>query len=97
MLGATHPLTGIVWLALTVAAMVALARGEGRAGRALENRVLATEARVTLIDATSPQPCSLGSRSTRRLDGGGRTPLAGLVIAFYGGREGRAALREAQA
>jgi len=45
-----HSLAGIVWLALTVVAMFALAWGKVRTGSALGNRVLKTEARVTLID-----------------------------------------------
>ena len=40
-------LLGIVWLALTAAAMFALAAGKRATGRALGNRVLETEARVT--------------------------------------------------
>jgi len=50
---AAHPhssLLGIVWLALTAAAMFALAACKSRTGRALRNRVLQTEARVTVID-----------------------------------------------
>jgi divalent metal cation (Fe/Co/Zn/Cd) transporter len=92
-----HSLTGIVWLALTVAAMVALAWGKGRAGRALENRVLATEARVTLIDGYLAAAVLAGLALNATLGWWRADPLAGLVIAFYGGREGRAALREAQA
>jgi divalent metal cation (Fe/Co/Zn/Cd) transporter len=45
-----HLLLGIVWLALTAAAMFALAAGKRATGRALGNRVLQTEARVTVID-----------------------------------------------
>jgi divalent metal cation (Fe/Co/Zn/Cd) transporter len=44
-----HSLLGIVWLALTAAAMFALAAGKRATGRALANRVLQTEARVTAI------------------------------------------------
>jgi divalent metal cation (Fe/Co/Zn/Cd) transporter len=40
-------LLGIVWLALTAVAMFALAAGKRASGRALGNRVLQTEARVT--------------------------------------------------
>jgi divalent metal cation (Fe/Co/Zn/Cd) transporter len=45
-----HSLVGIAWLSLTALAMFALARGKARTGRALGNRVLQTEARVTVID-----------------------------------------------
>jgi divalent metal cation (Fe/Co/Zn/Cd) transporter len=42
--------TGIVWTALTAAAMFALAAGKARTGKALGNPVLVTEGRVTLVD-----------------------------------------------
>jgi Clp amino terminal domain, pathogenicity island component len=45
-----HSAPGIVWTALTAAAMFALAAGKARAGRALGNPVLRTEGRVTMID-----------------------------------------------
>jgi divalent metal cation (Fe/Co/Zn/Cd) transporter len=45
-----HSPLGIAWLALTAGAMFALAYGKHRTGRGLGNRVLQTEARVTLID-----------------------------------------------
>ena len=41
---------GIVWTALTAALMFTLAAGKARVGRRLENPVLRTEGRVTLID-----------------------------------------------
>ena len=50
---AFHPrrsLLGIVWTAITAAAMFALATGKARTGRALDNPVLVTEGRVTTID-----------------------------------------------
>jgi divalent metal cation (Fe/Co/Zn/Cd) transporter len=49
---AGHSIAGITWLALTVCAMLALAAAKRDTGRRLANPVLATEARVTLIDAT---------------------------------------------
>jgi divalent metal cation (Fe/Co/Zn/Cd) transporter len=45
-----HSILGIVWLALTVVAMFALAAGKRSTGKRLGNRVLRTEAHVTLID-----------------------------------------------
>ena len=44
-------LLGKVWLALTCAAMLALAAAKHAAGTQLGNQVLKTEARVTLVDA----------------------------------------------
>ena len=48
-----HSPLGIVWTALTAAAMFALAIGKDRTGRALANPVLTTEGRVTLINGLS--------------------------------------------
>ncbi len=92
-----HSITGIVWLALTVVAMFALAWGKGRTGRALGNRVLATEARVTLIDGYLAAAVLAGLVLNATLGWWWADPLAGLVIVFYGAREGWAALREAHA
>ena len=47
---AASPL-GIGWTAITCAAMLALAYGKARTGAALNNPVLKTEGRVTLVDA----------------------------------------------
>ena len=45
-----HSVPGIIWTAVTAAAMFALAAGKARTGRALDNPVLRTEGRVTMID-----------------------------------------------
>src|ERR1700758_906760 len=45
-----HSLPGIIWTAVTAAVMFALAAGKARTGRALDNPVLRTEGRVTVID-----------------------------------------------
>ncbi len=92
-----HSLAGIVWLALTVVAMFALAWGKVRTGSALGNRVLKTEARVTLIDGYLAAAVLAGLVLNATLRWWWADPLAGLVIVFYGTREGRAALRETRA
>ncbi|MGH3163181.1 MAG: cation transporter [Gemmatimonadales bacterium] len=48
---AAHSPGGIAWTAITAAVMSALAAGKSRTGAALDNPVLTTEGRVTLIDA----------------------------------------------
>jgi divalent metal cation (Fe/Co/Zn/Cd) transporter len=48
-----HSALGIIWTAVTAAAMFALAAGKARTGRALDNPVLRTEGRVTMIDGVS--------------------------------------------
>src|ERR1035441_10304831 len=45
-----HSVLGIIWTAVTAAVMFALASGKARTGRALDNPVLRTEGRVTMID-----------------------------------------------
>ena len=56
-----HSPIGIAWLAMTAVAMFALAYGKSTTGRALDNRVLETEARVTAIDGLLAVPFWSGS------------------------------------
>lgn len=91
-----HSTVGIVWLALTVLAMFALAQGKSRTGRTLGNRVLATEARVTLLDGCLAAAVLVGLVLNTMFGWWWADPLAAMVIVFYGAREGRAALSEAQ-
>jgi hypothetical protein len=78
-----HSALGIVWTAVTAAVMFALAAGKARTGRALDNPVLATEGRVTLIDgilaaAVLPRPGA--ERGAGLVAGGpGRRVRAGLA------------------
>lgn len=84
---------GILWTALTVVAMAALAAGKARTGRLLNNTVLLTEGRVTLIDALLAAAVLVGLILTATLGWWWADPLAGLVIVFYGYLEGWKALR----
>ena len=86
-------LVGIAWLALTVAAMFALAAGKARTGRRLGSRVLETEARVTAIDGYLAAAVLAGLVLNAAAGLWWADPLAGFVIVVYGAREGRAALR----
>jgi divalent metal cation (Fe/Co/Zn/Cd) transporter len=83
---------GIAWLAATALAMLLLAAGKDRTGRLLGNPVLTTEARVTLIDAALAAAVLAGLILNAALGWWWADPLAGLVIVYYGVREGRAAL-----
>lgn len=83
---------GIAWLALTVVAMLALAAGKDRTGRAMGNALLQTEARVTLIDAALAACVLAGLILNSALGWWWADPLAGFVIVYYGLREGREAL-----
>ncbi len=91
-----HPRTsslGMVWLALTVLAMLLLAYGKGRTGKALGNPVLQREARVTAIDGMLAGSVLIGIALNALFGLWWADPLAALVIVYYGVREGSAALR----
>jgi divalent metal cation (Fe/Co/Zn/Cd) transporter len=96
---ASHPIPsrlGMIWLAVTVAAMALLAYGKLATGRALGNVVLSTEARVTLIDAALAAAVLVGVGLNALLGWWWADPVAGLVIVFYGIKEGREAFAHAR-
>jgi divalent metal cation (Fe/Co/Zn/Cd) transporter len=86
---------GILWLALTLIAMLALAAGKHTTGNALNNPVLKTEARVTLVDAYLAGSILLGLVLNTLFGWWWADSLAGLVIVFYGLRGGYHAWGEA--
>jgi divalent metal cation (Fe/Co/Zn/Cd) transporter len=88
-----HSVPGIVWTALTAAVMFGLAVGKARVGRALDNPVLRTEGRVTMVDAFLATAVLAGLALNAGLGWWWADPVAGYVILFYGVKEGRAALR----
>lgn len=95
-----HPSTsplGIVWLTLTFAAMLALAAGKHTTGTKLNNQVLKTEAKVTLVDAYLAGSVLLSLALNAAFGWWWADPLAGLVIVFYGLLEGYHAWSEANA
>jgi hypothetical protein len=83
---------GIGWTALTCVVMLALARGKAITGRALGNRVLETESRVTLVDAALAAAVLLGLGANAALGWWWADPVAGLVIVAYAVTEARHAL-----
>ena len=92
-----HSLAGIVWLALTAVAMFGLAAAKHRTGRALGNRVVQTEARVTLIDGLLATVVLLGLTLNAAAGLWWADPASALVIVYYGAREGWHALNETAA
>ncbi|HEX9038538.1 MAG TPA: cation transporter [Ktedonobacterales bacterium] len=95
----THPASaplGIGWLALTLLAMLGLAYGKRVTGAALDNPVLRTEAGVTLIDALLAAAVLVGLTLNALFGWWWADPLAGLVIVYYGVKEGRHAWMESQ-
>ena len=86
----TSPL-GIAWLVATFVAMLGLAWGKRQTGAALANPVLSTEARVTVIDAGLAAAVLSGLVLNAAGGWWWADPLAGLVIVYYGFKEGWAA------
>lgn len=85
--------SGIAWTALTALAMFALAAGKARTGAALDNPVLRTEARVTLIDGLLASGVLLGLLLNALASWWWADPLAGYLLVYYGGREAFQVLR----
>ena len=88
-----HSPAGIAWTAITAAAMFALAIGKARTGAALDNPVLRTEGRVTLIDGILATAVLVGLVLNATLNWWWADPLAGYVLVFYAGREALDILR----
>lgn len=79
---------GTAWLAATFMVMLLLAWGKEVTGKELGNQVLRSEARVTLVDAYLAGAVLLGLVFNAFLGLWWADPAAGLVIVFYGFREG---------
>lgn len=77
--------------------MLLLARGKHLTGLALNNPVLLTEARVTLVDAYLAAAVLVGLILNALFGWWWADPMAGLVIVYYGIREGQHAWHEANA
>jgi divalent metal cation (Fe/Co/Zn/Cd) transporter len=86
---AGHSALGIVWLALTVLVMMALAAGKRHIGERMGNLVLRTEARVTLIDAALAASVLADVVLNATAGWWWADPLSALVILAYGLREVR--------
>jgi divalent metal cation (Fe/Co/Zn/Cd) transporter len=84
-----HSVLGIVWTAVTAAAMFTLAAGKARTGRALNNPVLRTEGRVTMIDGVLAVAVLLGLTLNAGLGWWWADPVAGYVLVYYATREVR--------
>jgi hypothetical protein len=84
---AGHSIVGIIWTALTAVVMFLLASGKARTGRALNNAVLRTEGRVTLIDGVLATAVLCGLALNAALGWWWADPIAGFVLVYYAGRE----------
>ncbi len=84
-----HSVAGIVWTAVTAVAMFALAAGKARTGRALDNPVLRTEGRVTLIDGVLATAVLAGLVLNATVGWWQADPAAAYVLVYYAAREVR--------
>ena len=84
-----HSLPGIIWTAASAVAMFALAAGKARTGRALDNPVLRTEGRVTMIDGVLAVAVLAGLALNAALGWWWADPAAGYVLVYYAAREVR--------
>jgi divalent metal cation (Fe/Co/Zn/Cd) transporter len=84
-----HSSLGIVWTAVTAAVMFSLAAGKARTGAALDNPVLRTEGRVTLIDGLLAAAVLVGLVLNALWGLWWADPLAGFVLVHYAAREVR--------
>jgi divalent metal cation (Fe/Co/Zn/Cd) transporter len=89
-----HSPAGIVWTALTAIVMFALAAGKARTGAALNNPVLRTEGRVTLVDGLLAMAVLAGLLLNSVFGWWWADPIAGYVLVFYAVREVRAILSD---
>lgn len=99
LLTGTHAATstlGIIWIAASFITMLLLAFGKRVTGNQLQNEVLLTEGRVTLVDAYLAGAVLLGLLLNALFGWWWADPLASLVIIYYGIREAIHALRESQ-
>jgi len=85
-----HSVPGIIWTAATAAVMFALAAGKARTGRALDNPVLQTEGRVTMVDGILAAAVLLGLVLNAAFGWWWADPAAGYILVFYAVREVRA-------
>jgi divalent metal cation (Fe/Co/Zn/Cd) transporter len=84
-----HSVAGIAWTAVTAAVMFALAAGKTRTGRALDNPVLRTEGKVTMIDGILATAVLLGLILNAAAGWWWADPAAGYVLVYYAAREVR--------
>lgn len=74
--------------------MFALATGKVRSGAALDDPLLRSEGRVTMIDGTLAAAVLVGLVLYATFGPWWADPAAGYVLVYYGVREAREALRD---
>ena len=86
---ARHSLAGIGWTAVTAVVMFGLAWGKGRTGKAMGNRVLQTEGRVTFVDGILATAVLAGLVLNAALGWWWADPTAGFVLVIFAVSEAR--------
>ncbi|MFJ4191966.1 cation transporter [Kitasatospora sp. NPDC089509] len=84
-----HSPLGIGWTAVTALVMSALAAGKARTGAALDNPVLRTEGRVTLVDGLLAAAVLVGLVLNSLAGLWWADPAAGYVLVHYAVREAK--------
>jgi divalent metal cation (Fe/Co/Zn/Cd) transporter len=84
---ASHSIGGITWTAITAVVMFLLAFGKQRVGAKLDNPVLVTEGRVTLIDGFLALAVLVGLVLNEAFGWWWADPIVGFVIVYYAIRE----------
>jgi len=84
---AHHSPAGIAWTAATAAAMFALAHAKATTGRALDNPVLRTEGRVTLVDGILATSVLVGLTLNAAFGWWWADPAAAYILVYYAARE----------
>jgi divalent metal cation (Fe/Co/Zn/Cd) transporter len=82
-----HSSLGIAWTAITAVVMFALAAGKAGTGAALDNPVLTTGGRVTLIDGLLAGAVLVGLLLNSLAGWWWADPVAGYVLVLYALRE----------
>lgn len=85
-----HSPLGIGWTAVTAIVMFVLAADKARTGTTLDNPVLKTEGRVTLIDGLLAATVLIGLLLNSLADLWWADPAAGYVLVYYALREVKA-------
>jgi divalent metal cation (Fe/Co/Zn/Cd) transporter len=89
-----HSPVGIFWTGATAAVMFGFALGKARTGAALNNPVLRTEGRITMIDGILATSVLIGLVLNSLVGWWWADPLAGYVLLFYAVREARESLSD---
>ncbi|MDE3086381.1 MAG: cation transporter [Acidobacteriota bacterium] len=89
-----HSTVGVVWTAVTALTMFALAAGKASTGRRLDNPVLRSEGKVTLVDGVLAIAVLVGLLLNAHTGWWWADPAAAVVLVCYGFTEGMAAIRQ---